>query len=169
MGTNFLESLGEGDYSTSEGTPSASNKKSIDNFKNLINAPTLPDGSSKAWDPIKKSRVKGLLSQIEIIISQNRSATQLQLQSLGQSENIIKKEIEDLKVNNTTLTDLLKEKIDQNVQNVANQEYAEFYETISEYNYRLAIVGQIKAETKNLLLEYDNDMEIIQNYISALV
>ena len=155
MGTNFLESLGSGSYGTAEGTPSKDNQAVIDSFKQTINPPTLPGGVSLAWTPDKKANVIGLLTQIETMISQNRADTQLQMATLSQSENIIKKQIQDLDDSSSVLSDLQKQNIDRTVQNVANTEFEEFHSKVSEYNYRLACISQNKEDTKSLLLEYD--------------
>jgi hypothetical protein len=169
VGTNFLESLGDGDYSTAEGTPSKSNQASIDVYKQTINTTQLDaSGNPKAWSANKKSTVIDLLTQIETMISQNRAETQQQMQNLSQSENIIKKEIKDLNDSDTVLRNLQAQKIDSGVQNVCNDEYSEHYQRITEFNYRLAIISQNKQNVKSLLLEYDQDMITIQNYISAL-
>lgn len=169
MTINFLQSLGSGNYGTVEGVPNQNNQDVINSFQQIINT-TQKDanGNSLAWNQDKKNTVIGLLQQIEDIISQNRTATQQQLDALSQSESVIKKEISDLNDSNTILSDLQAQKIDSNVQNVANDEYSEYYLQISEYNYRLSIISQNKQDVKEILLQYDNDMLIVQNYITAL-
>jgi hypothetical protein len=170
MASKYLQDLDlEGDYSELEGTPSSSNQSVIDSYKQLIDTTQLDNnGNSKAWTIDKKLNVSNLLSQIETIARQNRTETQKQYTQLGESENIIKEEIQELNDNDTILDDLQKEKIDIGIQNICNSEYAEFHSQITELNYKLSIIAQQKQEMKEILLKYDNDIIAIQNYKKAI-
>jgi vacuolar-type H+-ATPase subunit I/STV1 len=164
MAYNLLDGLNTGNYSQLEGTPSQSNKDNISEYQKNINN-NDPD---KAWGVTKKNNVINLLNQIEEYTRQNRETAQKQVQQLTQSESILKKEIKDLDESNTVLKDLIKENIDQSVQNVCNTEYAEYYDKITELNYKLAIIVERKEQVKGDLIEYDNDINTIQNYIQAI-
>jgi hypothetical protein len=165
MAIDLLGSLEAGAYVTSEGTPSADNQSVINYYQQSIVNSTDP---TKSWGADKKNTVISLLTQIESYISQNRANTQLQSQQLTQSENILNQQINDLNNSDTTLSSLMAQNIDQGVQNISNAEYAEYYSQITELNYRLSCIQQRKTEVKTELIDYDNDMVTVQNYIQAI-
>jgi flagellar biosynthesis chaperone FliJ len=170
MASKYLQNLDlTGDYAELEGQPNSSNKFIINSYKQLIDTTQLDiNGNSKAWTIDKKLNVNILLSQIEDIAKKNRNEAQKQYNQLGDSENIIKKEIIDLKENDNVLKDLQKEKIDVGIQNICNSEYSEFYDQITELNYKLALITQQKNKIKSNLIKYDNDIISIQNYKKAI-
>jgi cell division protein FtsB len=170
MASKYLQDLDlTGDYSELEGKPSSGNQSVIDSYKQLIDTTQLDsNGNPKAWTIDKKLSVSNLLTQIETIARQNRAETQKQYTQLGESENILKKEIKELNDSDTVLDDLQKEKIDAGIQNICNSEYAEFHSQITELNYRISIIAQQKQEIKEILLKYDNDIIAIQNYKQAI-
>lgn len=158
---DFLSTLSiGGTYLQSEGDLTSDEKKVV----SALQAQLTKD----SWDTVKKNKVIGLLNQIEDLARENRSVAQQQITQLTESEDIINKEIKALEENNTILKDLQLEKINANVQDICNSEYAEYYTQITEYNYRLAIVTQQKEVVKENLLKYDKDIETIQMYVKAL-
>lgn len=157
MGNNILDGLGVGNYFDVEGVPTQQSKAQVEKFKaDTINI-----------DAGSKLQIKLLLSQVESYITSNRSAVQKQVDLLGTSESIIKKQLKDFSDDNT-VKDLKKQAVSSEILNIAYTSYSDYYSNMQELKYRLAIITYKRDTLKTELKEYDDKIKIIQDYSSAI-